>query len=161
MHEYRISNKEEIEELQKEFKSNFLQTTYWAEFKNWDTHYLVFEDNSKVYGYCVLLIEKKYFFKLAYVPRGPILNDYSKILDSKFKSAISSIEDFAKTQHVSLLKIEPDHSDINHQDGNHPDGNINYSDIFKGYIKVNDFIQPVQTAVLDVGDRDFMIKNME
>jgi lipid II:glycine glycyltransferase (peptidoglycan interpeptide bridge formation enzyme) len=145
MHEYRVANKEEVLALQEKFKSNFLQTTYWAEFKNWDTHYLIFEGSSGVYGYCVLLIDKKYFFKLAYVPRGPILNDYSK-----FKDAISSIEDFSKKQHVSLLKIEPDHIDTD----------INYSDIFKKYIKVNDFIQPIQTAMLDVGDRDSMIKNI-
>ncbi len=154
--EYQVSNKEEIERLQEEFNSSFLQTIEWAEFKTQKEgvrpYYLVFKDGSSISGYTVLLMQRRSIFKKElYIPRGPVLRN-----PSQFEGAVVSIEDFAKKQHVLSLKIEPDF-------GEETLDNIDYQSILRKYKKVDHDVgvQPTKVALLKIGSRDEMERQMD
>ena len=126
------------------FKSNFMQTVNWAEFKKdygWDNIKIIFKDDSKNIGFVIILIKKVKYFKLFYIPRGPIIED------KYLKSAISKIEEIAKNSKASLLKIEPD-----------IEYNEKYIEYFKKYKISKDFIQPIDTAFIDL--KSDLIKNI-
>ncbi len=127
------------------FKTNFLQTEEWAYFKNkegWSYFFLHFYKNKELLGYTVLLEKKEKFFKINYVPRGPIV---SKISD--LSSILPLIKDFSKKRGAHLLKIEPDLE--------FSDENLKY---FSSYKSVKDFYQPIQTAIIYL--EDDLIKNI-
>ncbi len=154
--EYQFSDKREIKKLQEEFQSSFLQTTEWAEFKTQKEgvipHYMVFKDGMSVSGYAILLTQRKSLFKKElYVPRGPVLRN-----PLQFGTAIDAIENFAKTQHVSSLKIEPDFMDEYSDD-------IDYQNIFRKYKKVDHDVgvQPTKVALLKIGSRSEMVSQID
>lgn len=141
-----IENNNVFQEKISTFETNFLQTINWLEFKKdygWDNIKILFKNDNKIVGFTIILIKKIKFFKFFYIPRGPIVeNEY-------FENALSEIEKIAKDHGASLLKIEPDLE---------YDNSIKY---FEKYKETKDFIQPIDTALIDLrGTKENLVKNV-
>ncbi len=128
---------------------NFLQTPSWGKLKQyegWDPLNIVFTSKGDVVGYTLALVRKQSFFKLMYVPRGPIVKDMKY-----FKEAVDMLVIISKMQNCSMLKIEPD-----------LEYKKDYLDFLKNFTISQKPIQPLETGMLNLRlTEEELIKNIE
>ncbi|PZO95158.1 MAG: peptidoglycan bridge formation protein FemAB [Streptococcus pyogenes] len=85
---------------------NLLQGSKWSQVKdNWQSQYLAFyQDQDLVAGACVLIRTIAANFRVAYIPRGPVV-DYSN--QDLVQEVFSVLQQYAKKERFLLLKCDP------------------------------------------------------
>jgi len=166
--------------------SHLLQSSQWAEVKTrfgWQPYYLVWdqsdndlemkvvsEDESRGKNpvAAALVLERKAFrgFSVMYVPKGPILQDWSD--DQLRQRVLSDLENFAKESGAVHLKIDPDivigrgvPGEENEEpvpQGKHIEGELSA----RGWIFSSDQIQFRNTFLIDLRqEEDQLINRMK
>jgi lipid II:glycine glycyltransferase (peptidoglycan interpeptide bridge formation enzyme) len=123
--------------------AHLLQTSRWGLLKSdfgWKTAYFA----NQHAGAQVLLKPLPFGFKIAYIPKGPVGDDWSALL--------FEIDAFCKKEHVVFLKIEPDFYDAEE---------INVKEFLSAF-RISNTIQPRRTIVVDLqGSEDECLKRMK
>ncbi len=125
-------------------ESHLLQTAQWGALKEengWTPHYVVGNDT----GALVLLKKVIFGFNLAYIPKGPVGENWQELWNY--------LDGFCKQHHVAFLKVEPD---IWEKD--------RFAIISKlaGFKKSPHCVQPCQTVVISLlGEEEEWLRRMK
>lgn len=125
-------------------ESHILQTAQWGTLKEengWTPYYVVGNDTAAL----VLLKKIIFGFNLAYIPKGPVGENWQELWDY--------LDRFCKQHHVAFLKVEPD---IWERDQDTVVAKL------AGFRKSPHCVQPRQTVVLSLlGEEDEWLQRMK
>jgi lipid II:glycine glycyltransferase (peptidoglycan interpeptide bridge formation enzyme) len=124
-------------------QAHLLQTRAWGELKSafgWKVIHLKAEDNG-----CQVMLKRIFpGISMAYIPKGPVVQDWQVL--------IPEIDHSCRRHKASFVKIEPDEWENLDQPTQPPDG----------YIRTSHSIQPLRTAIINlVGDDNSILGGMK
>lgn len=125
-------------------QTHILQTAQWGALKaafGWEPYYLVHGNSG------ALILVKNVFsrIKLAYIPKGPLGNDWAALHDE--------LDEFCRKEHVAFLKVEPDRWEGE---------SANLTNELPGYKSGGRTVQPCRTIVLSLsGSEDEWLERMK
>lgn len=153
-------------------QNNLFQSSSWATLKeNWESHFLSVKEGDKIVGAALVLIRPLILGKkLAYIPRGPIMDFHNEELIRFF---FEHLKQFAKNQHCAIVRFDPEiiYHKFTYQERNdaHENQNEDILSLFqslgirhKGFTThIPEATQPRFNAMMEVTEdyRNHLVKN--
>lgn len=106
-----MKNKDDVKKyedfIQESEANNIMQSVEWSKLKHdWECEIVILQDDDKIIGSALVLLRKIPYINsyIAYIPRGPILNEYNK---ENMKKIVNEILLLKEKYNIFLIRFDP------------------------------------------------------